>query len=218
MRSSRSTQFTLAASALAVATVLAITGCSDDDGHDMDSMSASGHSMTSSAAASTPAQAATEFNAADVTFATNMYPHHAQAVDMARLVSGRSTNPEIISLAGAIETAQGPEMDQLARWLQAWGQPAPTSSATGDMGDMGGMDHSDMSGMMSDQDMADLKSTTGPEFDQAWLTMMIDHHMGAVEMARTEVATGSNAEAKVMAQNIITSQEAEIATMRALQK
>lgn len=215
MRTSRSTQFTLAASALAVAAVLAVAGCSDDDGHDMDSMSMSGRSVTSSAAASPSAQDSTKFNAADVTFATDMYPHHAQAVDMAQLVKGRSTTPEIISLAGAIETAQGPEMDQLAQWLQAWGQPAPTSSTTGHMG---GMDHSDMNGMMSDQDMADLRSKAGSEFDQAWLTMMIDHHAGAVEMARTEVAEGANAEAKAMAQNIITSQQDEIATMRALQK
>ncbi|ORM28772.1 DUF305 domain-containing protein [Williamsia sp. 1135] len=215
MRTSRSTRSTLAASTLAVAAVLAVAGCSDDEGHDMDSMSMSGHSMTSSATASTSTQTSAQFNSADVTFATDMYPHHAQAVDMAELVPDRSTNPKIISLARAIKTAQGPEMEQLAQWLQAWGQPAPSSSTTDDMG---GMDHSGMSGMMSDQDMADLKSKSGSEFDQAWLTMMIDHHEGAVEMAGAEVAEGANAEAKTMAQNIITSQQAEIGTMRTLQK
>lgn len=215
MRASHSTRITLAASTLAVATVLAIAGCTSDDGHDMDSMSMSGHSMTSSAAPSTSTQASTEFNAADVTFANGMYPHHAQALDMAELVPDRSTNPEIINLARAIESAQGPEMEQLARWLQAWGQPAPTSSTTGHMG---GMDHSGMTGMMSDQDMADLTSKSGSEFDQAWLTMMIEHHEGAVEMAGIEVTEGSNAEAKAMAQNIITSQQNEIATMRTLQR
>ncbi|OZG29889.1 DUF305 domain-containing protein [Williamsia sp. 1138] len=215
MRASHSTRITLAASTLAVAAVLAIAGCTSDDGHDMDSMSMSGHSMTSSAAPSTSTQASTEFNAADVTFANGMYPHHARALDMAELVPDRSTNPEIIKLARAIESAQGPEMEQLARWLRAWGQPAPASSTTGHMG---GMDHSGMTGMMSDQDMADLTSKSGSEFDQAWLTMMIEHHEGAVEMAGIEVTEGSNAEAKAMAQNIITSQQNEIATMRTLQQ
>ena len=35
-----------------------------------------------------------------------MYPHHAQAVDMAKLVPGRSQNQQVITLAQNIEKAK----------------------------------------------------------------------------------------------------------------
>ncbi|MEU4424211.1 DUF305 domain-containing protein [Actinoplanes sp. NPDC024001] len=49
--------------------------------------------------------------------------------------------------------------------------------------------------------------------DKDFLTMMISHHEGAIEMARTEVAQGSHPEAKALAQKIVTDQQAEIAMM-----
>jgi uncharacterized protein (DUF305 family) len=49
-------------------------------------------------------------NADDVTFAQQMVPHHSQALDMAKLVPSRSTNPKVIDLASRIEKAQDPEM------------------------------------------------------------------------------------------------------------
>jgi uncharacterized protein (DUF305 family) len=50
-----------------------------------------------------------------------------------------------------------------------------------------------------------------------WLSMMIAHHQGAIDMAKTEVAQGSNAEAKSLAQKIIDGQQAEITEMQGLQ-
>ncbi|HEY9313815.1 DUF305 domain-containing protein [Williamsia sp.] len=208
----RCTNLKIAASGIGVAAVLVLAGCSDDGGdHDMDSMGASSMSPTTSAP-SASAEATAQFNDADVMFAQMMYPHHAQAVEMAQLVDGRTTNPRIIELAAAIESAQGPEMTQLQQWLQQWGQPAPST-------DMGGMDHGGdgMSGMMTEQDMTDLAAMSGTEFDQAWLTMMIEHHTGAIEMANTEIADGSNEQAKQMASTIVQSQQTEIDTMKALQ-
>lgn len=39
------------------------------------------------------------YNADDVAFATNMIPHHQQAVDLSALVPDRSANAELIALA-----------------------------------------------------------------------------------------------------------------------
>jgi uncharacterized protein (DUF305 family) len=61
-----------------------------------------------------------------------------------------------------------------------------------------------------------LSTASGAEFDRMFLEMMIQHHQGAVEMARTEVATGKNADAVRLARHIIDSQQAEIGQMRAL--
>ena len=200
---------------LAAATMSAflVVGCSDDstdtpmDGHSMDGRSMD---VSSSAPSSTDgAVASAEFNDADVMFAQLMYPHHAQAVEMAAMAEGRTDNPEVLALASAIEAAQQPEMDQLTAWLTEWGQPAPSAG-------MGGMDHSPGGGMMTQQEMGGLMAASGSEFDRQWLTMMIAHHRGAIEMANTEISDGSNPDAQQMARTIVETQQQEIDTMQRL--
>ncbi|QII07972.1 DUF305 domain-containing protein [Rhodococcoides fascians A25f] len=193
--------------ALAVATVSAflIAGCSSDSSPDS---TPAGSSSSSSASANV----SEEFNDADAMFAQMMYPHHAQAVEMAAMVEGRTDDPDILTLASAIEAAQQPEMDRMTAWLTEWGQPAPSS----DMGEMSGMDHSSGMGMMSQQDMDALTAASGAEFDRQWLTMMIAHHTGAIEMANIEIADGSNPDAQEMARTIVATQQQEIDTMQQL--
>jgi uncharacterized protein (DUF305 family) len=51
-----------------------------------------------------------------------------------------------------------------------------------------------------------------------WLTMMIKHHEGAIEMAKAQLQKGSNADAKTLAQEIIDAQQKEITGMKDLLK
>lgn len=151
-------------------------------------------------------------NAADVTFAQDMIPHHRQAVDMAGYVATRSSNPQVKALAVQIEGAQSPEINQMTGWLKDWSQPVTTSS--GHSGGMSGM-HG-MHGMMSDGDMATLQTLSGAAFDKMWLTMMTEHHSGAIDMAKTELSQGTYADAKALAQSITTSQAAQVTQMKDL--
>ena len=84
---------------------------------------------------------------------------------------------------------------------------------------MGGMDggsgRMDMEGM-SEEDMTMQDSAFGAEFDRLFLQMMIPHHRGAVDMAETEIADGSNPDAVDMAREIVESQTAEIEEMQTL--
>ena len=80
--------------------------------------------------------------------------------------------------------------------------------------DMGG---GEMPGMMSDADMEKLMAASGKEFDTEFLRMMITHHQGAITMAQDEVANGKNPDAVKLAQQIATSQQAEIDTMKSIQ-
>ena len=73
-----------------------------------------------------------------------------------------------------------------------------------------------MSGMMTAGDMSKLGTLSGTEFDKTWLTMMTQHHTGAVDMAKVELARGSNADAKTLATNIVAAQQAEISLMKGL--
>ncbi|MCR3749171.1 DUF305 domain-containing protein [Lentzea californiensis] len=141
--------------------------------------------------------------AADVEFAQGMVPHHEQALDMAKLVPSRSGNNEVRDLAQRIEKAQGPEISRMNEWLDRWGAKQEHQGH-------------DMAGMMSGDDMAELEKSSGAEFDRLWLEMMIKHHEGAVEMARTELAEGEDEGARKLAQEIIDGQQKEIAEMKTL--
>lgn len=217
---------TLVISGIAAASALALSACNSGD-------QPSGMQMgSSSAPAPASNQQAAGHNNDDVAFAQQMIPHHKQALDMAKMVSSRSTNPKVVDLAGRIDKAQDPEIQQMQGWLTAWGAASSSASAMPGMSDhtmpgmssMPGMGSSSsmpmpggsMPGMMSDADMAKLDTMKGAEFDKMWLGMMIKHHQGAVDMAKTELAKGSNADAKALAQKIIDGQQAEITEMQGL--
>jgi len=187
---------------------LTLTACgSDNDDSD-------GHmpGMGSSSTMMSPTDGmASQFNNADVTFATDMISHHRQAIEMAELAKSRAHSQQVKDLAARIEQAQDPEIQTMADWLSAWGKPVPDN--------MSGMDMSgSMPGMMSTEDMHMLQGMSGPGFDRMFLQMMIEHHQGAIEMARTEQADGTNADAQALAEQIENAQTAEIATMRSMLK
>ncbi|HEY6794149.1 MAG TPA: DUF305 domain-containing protein [Kineosporiaceae bacterium] len=149
-------------------------------------------------------------NAEDVAFATGMIPHHGQAVEMADMVLAKTGNPQVKALAEQIKKAQSPEIAILSGWLKGWGQkvPDPHMAMSGDMGGM------TMTGMMSDAQMKQIEDATGISVDKVFLTLMQEHHSGAIAMAKTELAKGANPEAKKLAQTIITSQSAELTQMK----
>ena len=114
-------------------------------------------------------------------------------------------------------------------WLTTWAVAMPSSTAASDSDGMGGMDMGSqgrmtsgggvtttmsMPGMTSDADMQQLTAASGTEFDRLFLQQMIVHHQGALEMADTELAQGSNTAALALAQSIKTSQTAEITEMQ----
>ncbi|MEV4185998.1 DUF305 domain-containing protein, partial [Streptosporangium canum] len=158
-------------------------------------------------AAATSPQPSASFNDADVAFAQMMIPHHEQAVEMAELAESRAGDPEVKELAAKIKVAQDPEIATMNGWLSAWGRPAAPE---------GGHGGHDMPGMMTGEDMAKLREAKGAEFDRMFAKLMIAHHKGAIEMARTEQAQGSNPEAKALARNIETTQQAEVEQLQGL--
>lgn len=157
-------------------------------------------------------------NQADIEFATGMIPHHAQAVSMSNLATDRAGSPRVKELAGRIEGAQQPEIDLMSGWLRSWNAPVPSAGSPADTGGMSGMDHGGgaMPGMMSADQMSGLEQARGADFDKRFLQLMISHHEGAVAMSRTELSDGQNADAKALAQRIISAQQAEIGEMRSL--
>ncbi|MFC9165204.1 DUF305 domain-containing protein [Streptomyces fungicidicus] len=191
----------------AVAAALVLAACGSDNGSD----TGSGAQTSASAGAEDTAGA---HNDQDVSFAQGMIPHHQQAIQMSKMAASQASSTEVKDLAARIEKAQDPEIETMSGWLESWGEDVPSS--------MPGMDHgghsgsSDMPGMMDTEDMDELMKASGKGFDTMFLTMMVEHHEGAVEMATTEKDKGRYGPAKKLAGDIITAQNAEIEEMNKL--
>ena len=178
--------------ALAVASTLAVTGCT------------AGTTVT----APTPTQSAETFTSADVMFAMMMIPHHEQAVAMSDVLLGKdSIDTRVRELAEGIRAAQQPEIELMESWLDEWGM-----DEFGDMGRMtpgAGM-------MMSEMDMSALEDASGADAERVFLEEMIVHHEGAIQMSEALLEAGSNPDARDLAEEIIVDQTDEIALMRDL--
>jgi uncharacterized protein (DUF305 family) len=147
------------------------------------------------------------YNADDIAFATNMIPHHQQAVDLSAMVPDRSANAELIALAKQISAAQQPEIEIMKVFLVQWNENPDTNSGHAGHG-------STMAGMVDAATMTKLESLNGAEFDKLWLESMISHHQGAIDMANAEIANGDNVDAKTLAKNILATQGTEIGQMK----
>jgi uncharacterized protein (DUF305 family) len=117
---------------------------------------------------------------------THMIGHHEQAIEMARLVPTHGASPAIQRLAERIINAQQDEIATMERWLRARKLPLPHAdgaSAPTAHGD-GGHEASPvlMPGMLTPDQMQQLSAARGPEFDRLFLTLMIQHHNGALTM------------------------------------
>lgn len=175
------------------------------------------------------------YNDADVEFATEMIPHHADALVMVDMTQGRDLSPEFARLTEDIRDAQAPEIEMMADWLTDWGEEVPETSrdhvnshmGDGDTGDgemgMGDDEDGDSDGMgmgdgmgMDPDDLAELRDSGGSMFETMWMQMMIEHHEGAIEMAETEQAEGLFPDAISLAESVDTSQTAEIELMEEL--
>ncbi|WP_165985086.1 DUF305 domain-containing protein [Streptomyces sp. YIM 98790] len=159
-------------------------------------------------------------NDADVHFAQGMIPHHRQTVMMSEIAVGNASSPgkasaeEVRSLAEEILRAQQPEIDAMTGWLEEWEEKVPPGMSGVNEGHHGGV--APVPGMMSQEQMEQLVSATGDDFDTLYLTLMIEHHEGALEMAGTEREDGDHGPARELAKEIMESHGEEITRMREL--
>jgi uncharacterized protein (DUF305 family) len=157
--------------------------------------------------------------AADVRFMQRMIAHHAQALEMTRLVPARSRREDIGLLAARIEASQLEEIERMRRWLSRRGEAFPKVDAHA-AHQPGGSPVADMPGMASAEELARLAAATAAEFDRLFLQLMIRHHEGALTMVAELFATeGAGREPEIFrfASDVDADQRAEIARMRRMQ-
>ena len=157
-------------------------------------------------------------SSADVQFMQGMIMHHAQAVEMTALIASHTENKDLRSLGARISSSQSDEIKFMKRWLAA--REDPVSPA---MPEMPGMDMSKepmlMPGMLTPEQMEALKKAKGAEFDQLFLTGMIQHHNGALIMVKDlfdTAGSGQDAELFNFATDVDSGQRAEIRIMETM--
>jgi uncharacterized protein (DUF305 family) len=150
-----------------------------------------------------------DFNDEDVHFLQMMIPHHEQAIEMSDIALDPTIGASDVvkGLATQIKGAQDPEITQMNKWLTDLGKTEMDSSM-----DMTGK----MDGMLTADQLMNLGTLRGAEFDNAWIKAMIGHHEGAIEMATVVIADGTNSQVRVLAEAIIIGQQKEIGTLKAL--
>jgi len=158
--------------------------------------------------------AANSYSKDDVKFVQDMIPHHNQAVQMSALVAERTNRPELKDVAGRIDASQADEIDFMQQWLRVRGERVPEPTAHSAM-------HTShkMAGMASPEQMAELATLSGTDFDRLFLQLMIPHHEGAVTMVKDLMKQPGAAYDPVLYEfttDVVNDQTAEIERMNSL--
>ena len=154
-------------------------------------------------------------------FMQGMIHHHAQAVEMVDLLRTRGLRKDLLAFGERITISQSDEILFMKQWLTERGKPvAPAHDHSHHHGHEGaGMPM--MPGMLTAEQMAALAKAKGSEFDQLFLTGMIQHHIGALVMVEDLFDTpGAGQEPALydFAVDIDNTQRAEIGIMRGMLK
>jgi len=137
---------------------------------------------------------------------SGMIVHHEQAV----LIAGWSAEPKrgvsapIRTLSERVVVAQTDEIALAQQWLRARGQTAMQHTMA-------------MPGMLTAEQLTALQRAQGPAYDKLFLTLMIQHHEGALTMVAELLAQqGAGQDGRVFrfAADVHADQTTEIERMR----
>jgi uncharacterized protein (DUF305 family) len=160
-----------------------------------------------------PGTPATGLNNTDVMFLQMILPHHRQGVELAGLGHTKGSRAELVQLAAAIESTQADEAELLAGILADAGAPQTPPAAPG--GEDPHAAHGGLPGT-SEQQVAALRAATGADFERRFLSTMMAHQGDAIQLAKMELASGTDKRLVDLARRIEQSRTAQIGQMQRL--
>lgn len=148
-----------------------------------------------------------------------MIHHHAQAVVMAKWAPTHGAGADLQRLAKRIVVAQQDEIAIMQNWLKEKGEPVPEPSPGPMRMTMpDGTTHDMlMPGMLTEAELKQLDAARGVEFDRSFLTLMIRHHEGALDMVEQLFGTtgaGQDEDTFRLASDVVADQTTEIRIMK----
>jgi uncharacterized protein (DUF305 family) len=171
---------------------------------------------------------------AEAGFARDMQTHHNQAVEMSFIIRDETDDPETRLVAYDIATSQSSQAGQLYGYLTEWNLPqaSPEPQMTWmTRPSLAGLEHEHtaasvgssahvpgdpMPGLATPEQMAELSSLTGVEAERMFLTLMIAHHRGGLEMAEALLERSDYPSVTALARGVVTVQTTEISVMEAM--
>lgn len=162
-------------------------------------------------------------DSADAGFARDMAVHHQQAVEMSYIVRDRTTDEDIRRLAYDIAQTQANQRGMLLGWLDLWELPkiSPDGYMTWMAGGHGSHQPKDgalMPGMLTPAELDRLGELEGEQAEVLYLQLMIEHHMGGIDMARACASQCEVDTERRLAQGMVEGQQSEVDLMTALLK
>jgi uncharacterized protein (DUF305 family) len=177
-------------------------------------------------------------NSVEAGFSRDMQVHHEQAVEMSFAIRDRSTSDDVRTIAYDIAATQSQQAGQMYAWLEVWGVPQAPSQPTMTWmtqptldGQLSGHDHGvgadgspapshvpgePMPGLATPEQMTALREADGEDAERLFLTLMIDHHLGGIEMAEAVLARSADPQVDSFASGMIMTQQSDVDAMRAM--
>ncbi len=155
---------------------------------------------------------------------SRMIAHHAQAVLIASWAPTHNASAELQRVAERILVSQRDEIEWVRYWLAEKGEPMlqRTSAPPRIPMPIHEMDHDQlMSGMLTDAQIATLDPARGAAYDTLFLTLMIQHHEGAIPMVNAlfdSPGAGQDETVFRFASDVFSDQTTEIARIEAILK
>lgn len=163
-------------------------------------------------------------NSADAGFLRDMSSHHAQAVDMSMVILDKTDDPQVHTIATDMTRTQQAQIGIMQGWLMEWELPSrgmeePMTWMAGSGHDHGGGEGEApdrMPGLATDEELEELDDAEGEDAEIIFLELMIDHHIGGIEMAEAEVELGGEDLVVDLAQGMINAQQSEVDLMEGM--
>jgi uncharacterized protein (DUF305 family) len=127
-------------------------------------------------------------------FILQMIPHHQEAIESSQLLLEKTSDPDLKKFATEVIKVQTLEVTQMKQWLKDWySQEYTVNNSYMPM-------------------MGDLSTGSSTEVEIKYISGMIVHHQGAVDMAEAvlQLQPAPRSETQEMAKNIISVQTKEI--------
>jgi uncharacterized protein (DUF305 family) len=149
-------------------------------------------------------QTAARHNGSDVTFAKQIVLLRQQALTLANTGKSAGISTQLRSLAAQITTDKAPAVSAPTTWLTSWGLAVPSTTTF----------HT--AGVLSTSQLAHVTATQGIAFDMQWLQYMKANLAASKQAVNTELAHGTNPQAKQAAQQwsgILRTESAKLAAI-----
>lgn len=182
---------------------VSVVSCSGQDSDTTDTPQTDKDGVAVTAGANQPA----EVNGVDLHFLAMMTPHHQQAVDMSEIIlAAQGTSAATADLADRIKVGQEEEIDTMVDWAEQWNQHDLMEQHSQHIAN----------GMITPEQLDQLKTLEGEEADTLFLQLMHSHHAGAVAMTQDQIDNGGYQPLVDLAQQMIDVQTAEMREMEQL--